>query len=423
MADEEEEISFEFHINYKTNFGEEIYILGNSPDFGNWKECKFKLKWSEGNIWKGNYTMKKSAPDILYKFVNYFKDHDSKKWEIRPNRLLSANNTKHLQKNDDGVYILECLWDCFTLNFNIHYDISSKDSFMMIIGSSSTLGNWNNKNKFDERKMEYDNEKIIEIDENTKIKGFWTKNFYVYVGTEKLEQIKNELVFEYRYLIYDNSNNTAIWEREPNRRINILFDLNDDENKFYYLTNPTEYKLLSNSFCEILDLNFVEDLKIDKIGDKNIYIGDCPQTLNDINELKNRNINAILNLQSENEINSRQINKELINNEAEKNSIEIVNFPIDEFSNEDLINKLKEAGDKLRELVKEGDIVFVHCGDGMNRSACTIIIYLILYEKFTLEQARDYVKQYHNVICPNYKALNAVVEKYAKGKEMKNEIL
>ena len=423
MADEEEEISFEFHINYKTNFGEEIYILGNSPDFGNWKECKFKLKWSEGNIWKGNYTMKKSAPDILYKFVNYFKDHDSKKWEIRPNRLLSANNTKHLQKNDDGVYILECLWDCFTLNFNIHYDISSKDSFMMIIGSSSTLGNWNNKNKFDERKMEYDNEKIIEIDENTKIKGFWTKNFYVYVGTEKLEQIKNELVFEYRYLIYDNSNNTAIWEREPNRRINILFDLNDDENKFYYLTNPTEYKLLSNSFCEILDLNFVEDLKIDKIGDKNIYIGDCPQTLNDINELKNRNINAILNLQSENEINSRQINKELINNEAEKNSIEIVNFPIEEFSNEDLINKLKEAGDKLRELVKEGDIVFVHCGDGMNRSACTIIIYLILYEKFTLEQARDYVKQYHNVICPNYKALNAVVEKYAKGKEMKNEIL
>ena len=421
--DDEEEVTFEFQINYKTNFGEEIYILGNSPDFGNWKECKFKLKWSEGNIWKGNYTMKKSTPDILYKFVNYFKNRDSKKWEIRPNRILSANNTNHLKKNDDGVFILNCLWDCFTLNFNIHYEILDPNSFMMIIGSSSTLGNWDNNNKFDERKMEYEKEKIIEIDENIKIKGFWTKNFYIYVGTEKLEKIKNELTFEYRYLIYDSENNSAIWEREPNRRINILFDLNDDENKFYYLTNPTEYKLLSNSFCEILDLNFVDDLKIDKIGDKNIYIGACPQSLKDMNELKNKNITAILNLQNENEMNKRQINRELINNEAKKNLIEIVNFQIEEFNNDALINKLKDAADILNKLLKNGDTVFVHCSAGMSRSACTIIIYLVLYEKFTLEQARDYVKQYHNVICPNYKALNQVVEKYAKGKEMKNEIL
>ena len=48
-------VTFQFRIKYETNPGEEIYIYGDSPDFGNWKSPKFKLRWSEGHIWKADY--------------------------------------------------------------------------------------------------------------------------------------------------------------------------------------------------------------------------------------------------------------------------------------------------------------------------------------------------------------------------------
>ena len=40
-------ITFEFRIKYVTQKGEEIYILGDNDDFGNWKTKKFKLDWNE----------------------------------------------------------------------------------------------------------------------------------------------------------------------------------------------------------------------------------------------------------------------------------------------------------------------------------------------------------------------------------------
>lgn len=44
-------ITFIFKIKYETNPGEEVYILGEHRDFGNWHKSKFKLKWTEGHIW------------------------------------------------------------------------------------------------------------------------------------------------------------------------------------------------------------------------------------------------------------------------------------------------------------------------------------------------------------------------------------
>ena len=43
-------ITFVFKLKYQTNPGEEIYIFGDHPDFGNWEKSKFKLKWTEGHI-------------------------------------------------------------------------------------------------------------------------------------------------------------------------------------------------------------------------------------------------------------------------------------------------------------------------------------------------------------------------------------
>ena len=112
-------ITFLFKIEYETYPGEEICIFGESPDFGNWKYPKFKLRWSEGHIWQANYQMSKSSNNIKFKFVCHSNNND--KWEEGENRILSPHNLNGLEKTTEGNYILDCVWNHFKINFNIHY--------------------------------------------------------------------------------------------------------------------------------------------------------------------------------------------------------------------------------------------------------------------------------------------------------------
>lgn len=41
-----------FRINYKVNYGEELSIVGDIPELGNWHNThRARMKWSEGDIW------------------------------------------------------------------------------------------------------------------------------------------------------------------------------------------------------------------------------------------------------------------------------------------------------------------------------------------------------------------------------------
>ena len=60
-------VTFQFQIMYETNPGEELFIYGDSPDFGSWRHPKFKLRWSPGHVWKADYEMQKSSKITLYK--------------------------------------------------------------------------------------------------------------------------------------------------------------------------------------------------------------------------------------------------------------------------------------------------------------------------------------------------------------------
>ena len=91
-------MSIQFHIcvKYETKPGQEIYIYGETPDFGNWKESKFPLKWTTGHIWKGDYNMPKESKDIQFKFVCHSNNSDI--LEEGENRLLSPTNLEGLEK-------------------------------------------------------------------------------------------------------------------------------------------------------------------------------------------------------------------------------------------------------------------------------------------------------------------------------------
>lgn len=115
-----------FIIQYNTNFGEEVAILGSIPLLGFWKlEGKFKLKWNEGNIWTGEIDMNKDNMKYFeFKFV-IIEKNNIKLWENGNNNIFGYEDIiKNVQKNRIGKYdkytyeydknekllILKCNW-------------------------------------------------------------------------------------------------------------------------------------------------------------------------------------------------------------------------------------------------------------------------------------------------------------------------
>ena len=115
-----------FNIQYNTNFGEEVAILGSIPLLGFWKlEGKFKLKWNEGNIWTGEIDMNKDNLKYFeFKFV-IIEKNNIKLWESGNNNIFDLEDIiNNVQKNRIGKYdkytyeydknekllILKCNW-------------------------------------------------------------------------------------------------------------------------------------------------------------------------------------------------------------------------------------------------------------------------------------------------------------------------
>ena len=404
-------VTFLFKIKYETYPGEEICIFGDSPDFGNWKYPKFKLRWSEGHIWQANYQMSKSSNNIKFKFVCHSNYND--KWEEGENRILSSQNLNGLEKTKEGKYILDCVWNHFKINFNIHYISPTPGAYMQVVGDPMALSNWQ-KNDEKPVKMELKEDKEITAKDGNKITGFWT------VTALMRNSDKTNFDFEYRYSLYDPKSGTAIWEREPNRHLHFFSNEEEIETFNNPKISPDSCYLLTNSFLEILDVNFVANLVFNKMGDKKIYIGPYPQSYEDFKLISESGINSILNVQSDKDLIFRQINHELQLKQSKSLGIKINRYPIEDFNQEDLAEKLKGAGDLLNKLLKEGNTVYVHCTAGMSRAAATVIIYLVLYENYTVEDAANFCKKHRPVICPNYGVINKIASIYKPGSEMKD---
>jgi hypothetical protein len=182
MDSKKDIIHFLFKIKYETKLGEEIYIFGDHPDFGKWRKPKFKLNWTEGNIWQREYSLPTSTDIIQFKFV--CKSNSHMIWEKGGNRILNSNNLVGLKQTYDGKYILDCVWEHFKLTFNIHYKILDPYSEMRIVGSPDCLANWEGNSdksvimKWDEKK------ELIAKDGNIN-KGFWTVTVLMNSNDEK----------------------------------------------------------------------------------------------------------------------------------------------------------------------------------------------------------------------------------------------
>ena len=400
-------IIFIFKIKYETNIREEIYIFGDHSDFGNWAIPKFKLKWTPGHIWQGEYKFLTSINFIQFKFV--YHSNSFTNWEQGENRLLSSNNLIGLEKTIDGKYILDCIWNHFKLTFNIHYKITDPNSEMRIVGSPDSLSNWEGDSEKSVIMKWDENKELIGKDGNIN-KGFWT------VTTIMKNDDKNNFNFDYRYIIFNKKTKTSIWERDPNRHLELTTNINSEN----LLKKDNNKLLLVNSYLEIIDINFVGKLLFDKIGDKNIFIGPYPQSEEDFKKISEKGINEIINLQTDDDIKARQINHELQKIQSKKYGININRYPIEDYCHEVMVSRLKGASDLLNDLLKKGKIVYVHCTAGMYRASSTVILYLVLYENYEINEAIEYCSKYRPIICPNVRAINELNDIYKSGKNKNN---
>ena len=136
--------SVKFSIKFQTQLGENIFILGNIKELGNWKETKFRLKWSEGHIWKGKIEIPNEVAFFSFKFVCIGEDN-LRRWEEGPNRLFDLrkfNTLNSLDDTDNAVYKLDCVWEHFSITFNIYYPLSNETEHLQIIGSPAEIGAW-----------------------------------------------------------------------------------------------------------------------------------------------------------------------------------------------------------------------------------------------------------------------------------------
>jgi hypothetical protein len=146
-----------FSIKYATKPGQNIYVLGNLPQLGNWKETKLKLKWTEGHLWKGNIVLEENLRYFSFKYVCFSDDGKFKRWEEGPDRIF--DRTK-FPPNDYDLFI-NSIWNHLTINFNIYYPLNNEEEYMQIVGDPKNLGNWF-KNGGSPLRMHLSEEKTLE---------------------------------------------------------------------------------------------------------------------------------------------------------------------------------------------------------------------------------------------------------------------
>jgi hypothetical protein len=134
-------VIYEFQITYKTKEGENVYILGDHENFGNWVLPKFKLCWCPGHLWKYQTILPRNFNMIQYKFVIIDKE-GNKTWEDGPNRVLCTAKTRGLKELKPRTYLISAIWNHFTISFNIYYPLKDGFDSINIVGAPKPLGNW-----------------------------------------------------------------------------------------------------------------------------------------------------------------------------------------------------------------------------------------------------------------------------------------
>ena len=128
----------------------------------------------------------------------------------------------------------------------------------------------------------------------------------------------------------------------------------------------------------------------------NLLLGPCPCDLEDVENLKDENVTAILSLQSAEDLEDRDAG--WAENLALAAGLVFRNVSVIDFDQLDLAHKLPSCVKELDSLLTAGHVVYLHCTAGVSRSPTVAAAYLHWYKALPLEKALEQVRSARNCV-------------------------
>ncbi len=119
-----------------------------------------------------------------------------------------------------------------------------------------------------------------------------------------------------------------------------------------------------------------------------LSIGGAPTGAADVEALKRETgVTVLLSLQTDADLEGRGLSWERQVRWCEAQGIAAHRLPIEDWSPQAVIEHLDEAVHLLRRLLEEGQVVFMHCTAGVNRSPSVALGYLVKVKRQPLADA------------------------------------
>lgn len=145
-----------------------------------------------------------------------------------------------------------------------------------------------------------------------------------------------------------------------------------------------------------------------------IFVGSTPQTSVDVSRLEKMKITAVLSLQSDDDLKLYGIDWKRLQSSYQYSDIAVQRFPIIDFDETDLANKLVHPVQALNDLMVRGCRVYVHCNAGVCRAPATVLGYLCHYRDMSVEQGLDYIRRNRPQANPYIRAVKQAVAQLAQ---------
>jgi protein-tyrosine phosphatase len=149
---------------------------------------------------------------------------------------------------------------------------------------------------------------------------------------------------------------------------------------------------------------------------EDLYVGSCPITPDEIDDLDKLGVSAVLNLQTDDDFRYWGMDWGELEAHYARRGITVCRTPIRDFDRDALRETLPSSVQALAELLGNGHIVYLHCSAGVNRSPSTAIAYLHWVEGLPWEDAVNEVMA-HRHCDPYLEAIEAAREDWKRRAE------
>ncbi len=144
--------------------------------------------------------------------------------------------------------------------------------------------------------------------------------------------------------------------------------------------------------------------------ENNLFVGSAPQSDVDVARLAQMKITAVLSLQSDADLRAHRIDWPKLQSAYQFNSIHAQRFPIIDFDEFDLGEKLPAPVRTLNQMLDLEHRVYVHCNAGICRAPATVLAYLCHYRNMSIEDGLAYLRRERPQVHPYVSSVSVALE-------------